>query len=67
MNDDRPRIGVYICECGINIGSVVDVPEVARFARGLPNVTIARQHRYTCSEAGQEMIKQNIRDLDEGF
>jgi heterodisulfide reductase subunit A len=61
MNDE-PRIGVYICECGINIGAVVDVAEVVRFARGLPNVVVARQHRYTCSEAGQEMIKQDIRE-----
>jgi heterodisulfide reductase subunit A len=59
---EEPRIGVYICECGINIGSVVDVPEVVQFAQGLPNVVIARQHRYTCSEAGQEMIKQDIRE-----
>jgi heterodisulfide reductase subunit A len=62
MLNDEPRIGVYICECGINIGSVVDVSEVVRFAQGLPNVAIARQHRYTCSEAGQEMIKQDIRE-----
>jgi heterodisulfide reductase subunit A len=64
MMSEEPRIGVYICECGINIGSVVDVPDVVRFAQGLPNVVIARQHRYTCSEAGQEMIKQDIRELN---
>jgi heterodisulfide reductase subunit A len=63
MIDEEPRIGVYICECGINIGSVVDVAEVVRFAHGLPNVVVARPHRYTCSEAGQEMIKEDIRDL----
>jgi heterodisulfide reductase subunit A len=62
--DNKPRIGVYICECGINIGSVVDVEEVVRFAQGLPNVVMARPHRYTCSEAGQEMIKQDIRNLE---
>ncbi len=64
MNQDQPRIGVYICECGINIGAVVDVGEVVRFAQDLPNVVIARPHRYTCSEAGQEMIKQDIREQD---
>lgn len=63
MNKE-PRIGVYVCECGINIGSVVDVPDVVKFAQSLPNVVIARQHRYTCSEAGQEMIKQDIRELN---
>jgi heterodisulfide reductase subunit A len=62
MNNEKPRIGVYICECGINIGSVVDVEEVVRFAQDLPNVVVARPHRYTCSEAGQEIIKQDILD-----
>ncbi len=63
MLNKEPRIGVYICECGINISSTVDVPEVVRFAQGLPNVLVARPHRYTCSEAGQEMIKEDIREL----
>jgi len=62
MTSQEPRIGVYICECGINIGAAVDVAEVVRFAQELPNVTVARQHRYTCSEAGQELIKQDIKE-----
>jgi len=61
MRDEQPRIGVFVCECGINIGAVVDVEEVARSARQLPGVVVARTHRYTCSEAGQEMIKDDIR------
>ena len=61
MTSETPRIGVYICECGINIGAIIDVQDVVRFAQDLPNVVVARQHRYTCSEAGQEMIKQDIR------
>jgi heterodisulfide reductase subunit A len=64
MTTEEPRIGVYICECGINIGAVVDVPEVVRYAQGLPHVVIARQSRYTCSEAGQETIKQDIREYN---
>ncbi|MGQ9599983.1 MAG: FAD-dependent oxidoreductase [Anaerolineae bacterium] len=63
MTNEEPRIGVYICHCGINIGATVDVDEVVRFAQGLPHVVVARPHRYTCSEAGQEMVKQDIRDL----
>jgi len=63
MENEEPRIGVYICECGINIGAVVDVPAVVRHAEKLPHVVIARQNRYTCSEAGQEMIKKDIREL----
>ncbi len=63
MTNQEPRIGVYICECGINISAVVDVPDVVRYAQGLPHVVIARQNRYTCSESGQEMIKQDIQEL----
>ena len=64
MTNQEPRIGVYICECGINIGAVVDVADVVSFAQGLPNVVVARPHRYTCSEAGQEIIQQDIRQLN---
>jgi heterodisulfide reductase subunit A len=58
---EEPRIGVYICECGINISDSVDVSAVVEMAAGLPGVTIARQHKYTCSEPGQEMIQEDIR------
>ena len=59
----QKRIGVYVCECGINISATVDVAEVVRFASGLPNVTVARDYKYFCSEPGQEMIQQDIREL----
>ena len=57
----EPRIGVYICECGVNISDTVDVPAVVEMAAALPGVVVARQHKYTCSEPGQEMIQQDIR------
>jgi heterodisulfide reductase subunit A len=63
MTDEQIRIGVYICECGVNIGAVVDVAEVARFAATLPNVTVARQYKYMCSEPGQKMIQEDIANL----
>jgi heterodisulfide reductase subunit A len=59
----EPRIGVYVCECGINIAATVDVDEVTEFAARLPGVVIARQSRYTCSEPGQNVIQDDIRDL----
>jgi len=62
MSDETPRIGVYVCDCGINIGAVVDVPEVVRFAGGLPYVAAAREYKYVCSEPGQEMIKRDIEE-----
>ncbi len=60
---EQPKIGVYICECGINIAATVNVPEVVTFASRLPNVTVARQYKYMCSEPGQNMIKDDIREL----
>jgi heterodisulfide reductase subunit A len=59
----QKKIGVYVCECGINISATVDVTELVRFASGLPNVTVARDYKYMCSEPGQEMIQQDIREL----
>ena len=60
---EEPRIGVYICECGINISATVDVEAVVEMAAKLPGVTIARQHKYMCSEPGQELIQEDIREL----
>jgi heterodisulfide reductase subunit A len=60
---EQPKIGVYICECGINIAATVNVREVVTFASRLPNVTVARQNKYTCSEPGQNVIKDDIREL----
>ncbi|APV44234.1 heterodisulfide reductase subunit A [Dehalogenimonas formicexedens] len=54
------RIGVYVCHCGINIASVVDVASVAEYAGTLPGVVIARANKYTCSDPGQELIKADI-------
>jgi heterodisulfide reductase subunit A len=57
-----PRIGVYICWCGTNIAKVVDVEAVAGFASSLPNVVLAKSYKYMCSNPGQEMITQDIRE-----
>ncbi|MBW2636305.1 MAG: FAD-dependent oxidoreductase [Deltaproteobacteria bacterium] len=45
-----PRIGVFVCHCGINIGGVVDVPSVVEYAKGLPNVVYATDNLFTCSQ-----------------
>jgi heterodisulfide reductase subunit A len=58
---EEPKVGVYICNCGANIAATVNVPAVVEFAKKLPNVVIAREHKYTCSEPGQEMIKDDIK------
>jgi heterodisulfide reductase subunit A len=56
------RIGVYVCHCGINIAATVDSVAVAEYAAELPHVVVSRDYMYMCSDPGQEMIKQDIRD-----
>ncbi len=57
---EPPRIGVFICHCGINIGGVVNVPEVVEYAKTLPNVVYAEANVYTCSQDTQKLIKEKI-------
>ncbi|MFX1303442.1 MAG: FAD-dependent oxidoreductase [Promethearchaeota archaeon] len=60
VSDQPPRIGVFICHCGINIGGVVDVPEVVEYVKTLPNVVYAEHNLYTCSADTQTSIKEKI-------
>ncbi|KKL18654.1 hypothetical protein LCGC14_2473360, partial [marine sediment metagenome] len=57
-----PRIGVFVCHCGTNIGGVVNVPEVVAYAKGLPKVVFAEDNLYTCSQDTQETIKKRIKE-----
>ena len=59
---EEPRIGVYVCHCGLNIAGSVDCEQVAKFAATLPHVVIASDNRYTCSDQGQEIIKKDIKE-----
>jgi len=56
------RIGFYICHCGINIAYRVRVQEVAAFAASLPSVVISRDYLFMCSDPGQELIENDIRE-----
>ncbi len=60
---EPPRIGVFVCHCGINIGSVVRVPEVVEYAKTLPGVVFAGENLYTCSSDTQEKIKEIIKNF----
>ncbi len=62
MAREEIRIGVYVCHCGLNIAGSVDCKEVAEFAATLPHVVLARDYRYTCSDQGQALIKNDIRE-----
>ncbi len=57
----RPlRVGVFVCDCGLNIAGTVDTAEVTRFAQGLPDVVAVVRNRYTCADPGQNEIKRAI-------
>jgi heterodisulfide reductase subunit A len=60
----QPRVGVFVCHCGVNIGSVVNVPEVVEYAKTLPNVAYAEGNLYTCSSEGLSKIKEAIKKYD---
>ncbi len=57
------RIGVFVCNCGINIGGVVDVPAVKEYAAGLPGVVHSDENLFTCSQDSQDKIKDVIAEL----
>jgi len=56
------KTGVYICHCGTNIAATVDCEQLAHFFRTLPGVRVARSYQYLCSDPGQDLIKQDIRE-----
>jgi len=59
---EEPRIGVFICYCGLNIAGVIDVENVAEYARKLPGVVYVKTNRYTCADPGQEEIRKGIKE-----
>jgi len=61
-SNGAPAVGVYICHCGINIAHTVDIAETVKFAARLPFVTVAKEYKFMCSDPGQEIIQQDIRD-----
>ncbi len=62
VRGDRPRIGVFVCHCGINIGGVVNVPEVRDYAKTLPFVVYVEDNLYTCSQDTQVKMAQVIKE-----
>jgi len=59
---EEPRIGVFICHCGINIGGIVNVPEVVEYTKKLPKVVYAEANLYTCSQDTQENMREKIKE-----
>ena len=61
-NNDEPRIGVFVCHCGSNIGGFVDVPSTAEYAKTLEGVVFATDNLYTCAEDGLSTIREAIKE-----
>lgn len=59
---ESPRIGVFVCNCGVNIGGVVRVPEVAEYAKTLPNVVHVQENLFSCSQDAQDQLVEVIKD-----
>ncbi len=64
MPQDDLRIGVFVCDCGLNIAGSLDTEAVREYAASLPNVTTAVRNRYTCADPGQQEIKRQIVEHD---
>jgi heterodisulfide reductase subunit A-like polyferredoxin len=58
----EPRIGVFVCNCGTNIGGIVSVPDVASYAATLPHVVHVEQNLFTCAQDSQDRMKASIRE-----
>ena len=60
ISSQEPRIGVFVCNCGTNIGGIVNVPDVVEYARTLPQVVYVEENLFTCSQDTQDKIRYTI-------
>jgi heterodisulfide reductase subunit A len=58
--EGEPRVGVFICHCGLNIAGTLDIQELINFSEELPNVVYVKENRYTCADPGQTEIRAGI-------
>ena len=63
ISGQTPRIGVFVCNCGINIGGVADVPAIREYARTLPYVVHVEDNLFTCSQDTQDKMKAVIQEM----
>jgi heterodisulfide reductase subunit A-like polyferredoxin len=64
VRSEKPRVGVFICHCGLNIAGFLDVQAVTEYAKTLPYVVFAESNLYTCSQDTQQRIKEKIKECD---
>jgi heterodisulfide reductase subunit A2 len=61
---ELPRVGVFVCHCGLNIAGTVDVKQVVEYAKTIPDVVLVKENRYTCADPGQEEIRKAIKEYN---
>ena len=61
---EPPRVGVFVCHCGMNIAGTIDVKQVVEYAKTIPDVVVVKENRYTCADPGQEEIRKAIREYN---
>jgi len=59
---ELPRVGVFICHCGLNIAGTVDIKQLSEYAKTIPDVVFVKENRYTCADPGQEEIRKAIKE-----
>jgi len=62
VSEDEPRIGVFVCHCGANIGRVVDVPSTVDYVKNLPNVVHAEEQLFSCATDSAQSITETVRE-----
>ncbi|MBW1725350.1 MAG: FAD-dependent oxidoreductase [Deltaproteobacteria bacterium] len=62
VTGQEPRIGVFVCNCGVNIGGIADVPAIAEYAKGLPNVEYVEENLFTCSQDTQDKMVEVVKE-----
>jgi heterodisulfide reductase subunit A len=61
---EPPRIGVFVCHCGLNIAGVIDIKELVEYSKTLPDVVFVKENRYTCADPGQDEIRKAIKEYN---
>ena len=64
IEGQEARVGVFVCNCGVNIGGIADVPAIVEYAKGLPNVTYVQENLFTCSQDTQDQMAEIIKEKD---
>ena len=62
VSQEEPRVGVFVCHCGANIGRVVDVPSVVEYSQTLPNVVYATEQLFSCATDSAESITETVKE-----